>query len=121
VVEIEESAALPVGARASWGDIVAWRGGVGGFGALIGVSRSYVGYDSAFQHIAAALRVPLVDVFVGAPNARFARRWRPCSRVAARVIDVGHDVVTSPTAARALLRRAMDAHRDVSLPADAQA
>lgn len=115
VVEIGEgSSASFVGAREPRCDIVAWQGGVGGFSALIGASRSYVGYDSGFQHVAAALRVPLVDIFVGAPNARFARRWRPCSRVPACVIDVDPDVVASSTAVRILLRRAVDAHRQLS-------
>ena len=115
VVEIGEGANPSlVGARGPRCDIVAWQGGIGGFSALIGASRSYVGYDSGFQHVAGALGVPLVDIFVGAPNARFARRWRPCSRVPARVIDVGQDVVASSTAVRRLLRRAAQAHRELS-------
>ena len=56
--------------------------------AIVAASDLYVGYDSAFQHIAAALAVPSIDVFVGFPNALFAKRWRPWSRAEVTVIEV---------------------------------
>jgi len=40
-------------------------------------SDVYVGYDSAGQHIAAALGVPTVSVFTAAAPERHAERWRP--------------------------------------------
>ncbi len=58
-------------------DLVTWRGSLGGFGAWIRESRVFVGYDSAAAHVAAALGVPTIVVFAGAPSARFRRRWTP--------------------------------------------
>jgi hypothetical protein len=59
--------------------LIAHRRGLRALVALIAASDLYVGYDSALQHVAAALGVPAIDVFAGAPNERFARRWRPWS------------------------------------------
>jgi ADP-heptose:LPS heptosyltransferase len=56
------------------------------FAALIAASTRYVGYDSAGQHAAAAVGVPLVSVFAGAPCARFAERWRPETAGVATVV-----------------------------------
>ena len=49
----------------------------GGFAALIAASRTYVGYDSAGGHLAAAVGTPGVDVFQGAPCERMIERWSP--------------------------------------------
>ena len=56
------------------------------FAACIAASQAYVGYDSAGQHAAAALGVPLVTVFAGFPNERFLERWRPSGRGPATVL-----------------------------------
>lgn len=57
--------------------VVAWDGGIGTFAGWIAASDQYIGYDSAGQHIAAALGVPALTIFVN-PNApRFAARWQP--------------------------------------------
>jgi ADP-heptose:LPS heptosyltransferase len=37
----------------------------------------YVGYDSACQHLAAALGVPVIDIFAGHRSPRMLERWRP--------------------------------------------
>ena len=60
------------GASATW-----WDGSFAGFAAIIAGSRLYVGYDSAGQHVAAALGVPLVSIFAGFPAPRMFDRWRP--------------------------------------------
>ncbi len=57
--------------------IETWRGSLAGFGALIAASRLYVGYDSACQHLAAALGVPVIDIFAGHSSPRMVERWRP--------------------------------------------
>jgi len=67
-------------------DILAWSGGVGLFGSLIASSDLYIGYDSAFQHIAAALGVPVIAVVLGSPGPVFRRRWQPYSKNTVRVI-----------------------------------
>jgi ADP-heptose:LPS heptosyltransferase len=56
--------------------------------ALIGESNLYIGYDSAGQHIAAALGVPSVDVFAGFRSPRMLDRWRPTGKAEARVVPV---------------------------------
>ena len=47
------------------------------FAALIGASDAYIGYDSAGQHIAAALGVPTIDIFAGFSSPRMPERWSP--------------------------------------------
>ncbi len=44
---------------------------------MIAASRLYVGYDSAGQHVAAALGVPLVSIFAGFVSRRMMARWSP--------------------------------------------
>ncbi|MDQ6664029.1 MAG: glycosyltransferase family 9 protein, partial [Acidobacteriota bacterium] len=54
-----------------------WEGSFAGFADIIARSRLYVGYDSAGQHAAAALGVPLLSIFAGFPSLRMFQRWRP--------------------------------------------
>ena len=55
---------------------------------LIGESDLYIGYDSAGQHIAAALGVPCIDVFAGYSSRRMLDRWRPTGKASTRVVAV---------------------------------
>jgi ADP-heptose:LPS heptosyltransferase len=55
------------------------RGRIGLLAALIGESDLYIGYDSAGQHIAAALGVPCIDVFAGYSSPKMLDRWRPAT------------------------------------------
>jgi ADP-heptose:LPS heptosyltransferase len=87
-------------------DVLAYRGPVGPFAALTGASDLYVGYDSAFQHIAAAQGVSVVDIFVDPPNPVFPRRWRPHSSAGVTVIDTAFD-----DSQNASVDRVADAHR----------
>jgi ADP-heptose:LPS heptosyltransferase len=57
--------------------LLTWQGGIGRFAALIAESTAYIGYDSAGQHIAAALGVPTIDIFTGFTSARMPERWSP--------------------------------------------
>ena len=68
------SLATPVGPA---GDVVTWEGDVAGFVAAIAAADLYLGYDSAGQHLAAALGVPTLSVFVEAAGRRHGRRWTP--------------------------------------------
>ncbi|MDQ6675847.1 MAG: hypothetical protein M3Z09_00960 [Acidobacteriota bacterium] len=54
-----------------------WTGSFAGFAALISQCGLYTGYDSAGQHAAAALGVPLVTVFSGHVSERMFQRWKP--------------------------------------------
>jgi ADP-heptose:LPS heptosyltransferase len=62
--------------------------GIGELAAVIARSDEYVGYDSAGQHIAAALGVPACTVFAGSNNPRFVRRWRACGPAKVKVVHV---------------------------------
>lgn len=84
VAAIEEGGALPTADA----ELVAWRGSLAGFGALIGASDLYVGYDSACQHIAAALGVKTIDIFAGFRSPRMAQRWKPSGAGEVRMIVV---------------------------------
>jgi hypothetical protein len=66
--------------------LFAYQGGVGPFAALLAVSDVYLGYDSAFQHIAAAQGVPVIDIFVDPPSTVFAQRWTPHVEGGLRVV-----------------------------------
>lgn len=52
-------------------------GSFASFAAMIAASRLYFGYDSAGQHVAAAMGVPVVSVFKGFANERMLARWSP--------------------------------------------
>jgi ADP-heptose:LPS heptosyltransferase len=58
-------------------DILTWQGSLGIFAALIAGSNLYIGYDSAGQHIAAALSVPTLTIFVNSGSNHFPDRWQP--------------------------------------------
>jgi ADP-heptose:LPS heptosyltransferase len=103
-----EGAHLRTAPLAAPTDVVTYRGPVGPFAALIGASDMYVGYDSGFQHVAAAQGIPAVDIFVDPPNPLFARRWTPHSAAAVAVVEV-----TSDERADAILTRVADACRRV--------
>ena len=77
----EEEASCAESAAAGLANVKFWSGSFASFAALIAGSDLYVGYDSAGQHAAAALGIPLVSIFAGAVNDRFFERWRPDGRV----------------------------------------
>jgi hypothetical protein len=63
-------------------------GSFASFAAFIAGASLYVGYDSAGQHVAAAMNVPLVSVFGGFSCERMLQRWMPDGPGAKRVIAV---------------------------------
>lgn len=67
---------------------------IGEIGGLISVADEFIGYDSACQHIAAALGTPCVTVFAGSNNMRFIRRWSAFGRNSCRIVHV--DTLTDP-------------------------
>ena len=69
-------------------DLIVWGGRIGVLAALISESDLYIGYDSAGQHIAAALGVPSIDVFAGFSSLRMLDRWRPTGKAESRVVAV---------------------------------
>lgn len=72
---------------------------VGQIAALIACSDEFIGYDSACQHIGAALNVSTFTVFAGTNNARFIRRWHACGPNISEIVYVDtlsreHDIDT---------------------------
>lgn len=86
-IELEE-ASLPrlPGEDRMEAELVVWSGRIGLLAGLIGESDLYIGYDSAGQHIAAAMGVPCVDVFAGFSSRRILDRWRPTGRAETRSV-----------------------------------
>ncbi len=69
-------------------EILIWNGRIGMLAGLIGESDLYIGYDSAGQHIAAALGVSCIDIFAGYSSPRMLDRWRPTGRGKSQVVAV---------------------------------
>lgn len=89
IVEINEQNCAEVISREKIeADAVTWDGGIGAFAGLIAASDQYIGYDSAGQHIAAALRVPALTIFVNSNSETFAERWKPHGAGAVEVLHV---------------------------------
>jgi hypothetical protein len=68
--------------------VIAVECGIGEMAALISVSDAFIGYDSACQHIAAALKVPTTTVFAGTNNMGFIRRWSACGDTRCSIVHV---------------------------------
>ncbi len=75
-------------------DAVTWDGSLGAFAGLIAAGDRYVGYDSAGQHIAAALRIPTLTIFVNTSSPTFAERWRPYGPGVIEVLNVESENVS---------------------------
>jgi ADP-heptose:LPS heptosyltransferase len=70
--------------------------GIGEIAAIISKCDEYIGYDSACQHIAAALETPSLTIFAGSNNMRFIRRWSAFGPNRCQIVHV--DTLTDPTA-----------------------
>jgi len=68
---------------------------IGEISAIIAECDEYIGYDSACQHIAAALKIPCLTIFAGSNNMRFIRRWSAFGPNSCRIVHV--DTLTDPT------------------------
>ncbi len=68
---------------------------IGEIAAIISKCDEYIGYDSACQHIAAALETPCLTIFAGSNNMRFIRRWSAFSPDNCQIVHV--DTLTDPT------------------------
>jgi len=79
----------------SWGAI-GLQTRIGEIAAIIANCDEYIGYDSACQHIAAALETPCLTIFAGSNNMRFIRRWSAFGREACKIVHV--DTLSDPSA-----------------------
>jgi ADP-heptose:LPS heptosyltransferase len=95
VVEIDErDSGRSVALEKIEADAITWDGGIGAFAGLIAASDRYVGYDSAGQHIAAALGVPTLTIFVNSNTPTFAERWRPYGPGVIEVLSIESENVS---------------------------
>ena len=69
---------------------------IGEIAALISQCDEYIGYDSAGQHIAAAVETPCLTVFAGSNNMRFIRRWSAFGPERCQIVHV--DTLSDPGA-----------------------
>jgi ADP-heptose:LPS heptosyltransferase len=74
--------------------VIGVRAGIDEAAALIGACDEFIGYDSACQHLAAAMEVPAYTIFAGSNNTRFVRRWRPFGPGRTEIIHV--DTLSHP-------------------------
>jgi ADP-heptose:LPS heptosyltransferase len=89
VIEIDENdRASAISCAKIEAGAITWDGGIGSFAGLIAAGDRYVGYDSAGQHIAAALGVPTLTIFVNTSSPTFAERWRPYGPGDIEVLDI---------------------------------
>jgi ADP-heptose:LPS heptosyltransferase len=83
-----ENAAAQLQMESSQWAVATWDGSIGAFAGLIAASDQYIGYDSSGQHIAAALGVPTLTVFVNSNSPRFVQRWQPFGKSAVEIVSV---------------------------------
>jgi len=89
VAEADQSnAAQTFDARTFRADVVTVQVALGAYCGLIAASDAYIGYDSAGQHIAAALGIPTLDIFADTSNPLITERWRPCGKGVVKVVVV---------------------------------
>lgn len=67
--------------------LVTWQEETSRWAALIASADLHVGYDSAGQHVAAAVGTPGLTVFVPTGGERFVKRWSPGGRGATRIVQ----------------------------------
>ena len=102
----------PPGRRA---DLLTWEADTGAFLAAIRAADLYVGYDSSGQHIAAALGVPALAIFVASAGLRHARRWAPRGEGPLRVLRA-----SPPVDGERLLHRVCEAFAELAAEAVGQ-
>jgi ADP-heptose:LPS heptosyltransferase len=80
--------------KLDWG-VIGVQTRIGEIAALIANCDEYIGYDSACQHIAAALKIPCLTIFAGSNNLRFIRRWSAFGPNTCKIVHV--DTLSDPS------------------------
>jgi ADP-heptose:LPS heptosyltransferase len=78
----------------NWG-VIGLQTRLGEIAAIIANCDEYIGYDSACQHIAAALETPCLTIFAGSNNMRFIRRWSAFGSNTCKIVHV--DTLRDPS------------------------
>ena len=90
--------------------MMVWEGGIGAWSALVGASDEYVGYDSAGQHIAAALGVPTLDIFTATASPIFRERWRPAGK---GIVKVAEQALSGRAPEESFLSEVLALHEEI--------
>ncbi|MCB1665648.1 MAG: hypothetical protein KDI28_07685 [Pseudomonadales bacterium] len=117
------SAAGFASARLPYRELVQWQASedvrlfgiecdVGEIASLIARSDEFIGYDSACQHIGAALGVRTYTVFAGTNNARFIRRWHASGPNVSEIVYVDTLSREHEVDAAELIERLRDLRKD---------
>jgi len=75
----------------STAEIIAWKGPLSQYCALIAESDVHIGYDSSNQHIAAACGVPTIDIFADESTPMFSKRWAPYGPGPVKIVQAFDD------------------------------
>jgi ADP-heptose:LPS heptosyltransferase len=80
---------------------------IGQMAGLISCADEFIGYDSACQHIAAALRIPTLTIFAGTNNPRFIRRWSACGEGTTKIIHINSPLEMNSSMIEGIVERIM--------------
>jgi len=112
----EENAAESLNQGPIRADLLTWDGGIGRFAGLIAASDQYIGYDSAGQHIAAALGVPVLAIFVNSNSPAFAERWQSYGSGIIKFLNIDvEELTTNPEREKTVLLEIMEFFRQFSV------
>ncbi len=70
--------------------VIVWDRQLEGLCTMISISDLFIGYDSAGSHIAAAMGVPIVEVFAQNEHPLFNLRWKPYTDNYLDIIPISH-------------------------------
>ena len=101
----EQARSEPLAAQVERAGGIVHDGSFRGFGEIVAAADLFLGYDSAFGHLAAGMGVRGLTVFAGAASARMLARWSPYGRGASTVIAVHAD--EAPAAVLERVRKAL--------------
>lgn len=87
--------------------ILGVQSGIGQMAGLISCADEFIGYDSACQHIAAALRIPTLTIFAGTNNPRFIRRWSACGEETTTIIHINSHLEMNSSMIEGIVERIM--------------
>ena len=93
-------------------DLVVWQGSIGSFASFIASSDEYLGYDSSGQHLAAALGVPSITIFVNSGNEIFAQRWQSSGAGRTEIIPLeSSQIHSNPQLTKLIIQRILQLHQ----------
>ncbi len=87
--------------------ILAVQSSIGQMAGLISCADEFIGYDSACQHIAAALRITTLTIFAGTNNPRFIRRWSACGQGTTKIIHINSHLEMNSSTIEGTIERIM--------------